>query len=85
MVSTVGPLILFQAAWPLLQLSETPKFIVISTIVASIADMNDIQFPATANGASKAAINYIVRKLHFENPSLIGMPMHPGYVNYFLI
>lgn len=80
MVNAVGPLILFQAAWPLLQLSEVPKFLLISTISASITEMESNPFGTTAYGASKAAVNYIVRKLHFENPSLVAIPMHPGWV-----
>jgi NAD(P)-dependent dehydrogenase (short-subunit alcohol dehydrogenase family) len=38
------------------------------------------QLPVTAYGSSKAAVNYIVRKIHFENPDLIAFPIHPGYV-----
>lgn len=80
MVNTVGPLILFQAIWPLLKLSKTPKFLLVTTATASIGSMENIPISAMAYGASKAAANYIVRKLHFENPSLIAILMHPGYV-----
>lgn len=84
MINTVGPLILFQAVWALLQRSESPKFVLISSISASIADMGSNLGGTAAYGASKAAANYIVRQLHFENPSLIAIPIHPGYaVNYF--
>ncbi|MCJ1465267.1 hypothetical protein MMC07_003883 [Pseudocyphellaria aurata] len=80
MVNAVGPLILFQAAWPLLQRSETPKFLLISTVSASITKMESLPIPTTAYGSSKAAANFIVRKLQFENPSLVAIPMHPGWV-----
>lgn len=37
--------------------------------------------PFFAYGASKAATNYLVRKLHFENPALISMAFNPGGVD----
>jgi norsolorinic acid ketoreductase len=36
--------------------------------------------PVTAYGASKATLNYIVRKIHFENEHLIAFPISPGWV-----
>lgn len=79
-VNTTGPFILFQATWPLLQRSQAPKFVVISSVLASLGDMEAWPFRSTAYGASKAALNYILRKLHFENPSLIAFPISPGWV-----
>lgn len=80
LINTTGPFILFQATWPLLQRSEVPKFVVISSILASLGAMEAWPFRSTAYGASKVALNYIVRKLYFENPSLIAFPISPGYI-----
>jgi len=80
-VNTVGPLILFQAVLPLLEKStSTPKFVTVSTAVASITDMDQFPIPNTAYGASKAALNFITRKLHFEHPDVVIYPIHPGWV-----
>jgi norsolorinic acid ketoreductase len=81
-VNFVGPLILFQALYPLLKKSKSgaPKFVVISTVLGSIGDMYPV--PTTPYGASKAAINYVTKKIHqeHENDGLIAFPMHPGLV-----
>lgn len=42
--------------------------------------MKFMPIPAAAYGASKAAINYITRKIHFENDWLIAFFIHPGCV-----
>jgi norsolorinic acid ketoreductase len=78
-VNTVGALALFQATWHLLQAAPKPKFVAVTTGLASIGDMGSMPMPVTAYGASKAAVNYITRKIHFENPSLIAFPISPGY------
>ena len=36
--------------------------------------------PFFGYGLSKAAANYLVRKLHFENPKLTSMAFSPGWV-----
>lgn len=66
-VNTLGPLVLFQAVYPLLSESKRPKFIVISSQGGSISDQSKLQFPIAAYGSSKAALNYLVRKIHFEH------------------
>lgn len=78
-VNTIGALALFQATWPLLQAAPKPKFVAITTGIASIGDMDSMPMPVTAYGASKAALNFITRKIHFENPVLIAFPISPGY------
>ena len=77
-VNVLGPLALFQATWPLLEKSEAPVFVALSTGAASISDMGHLPLAVTAYGASKAAVNYIVRKMHFENEKLIAFPISPG-------
>lgn len=81
-VNTVGVLMLFQAVWRLLKSAEGswPKFVVLSSSVASISSADKIPLAATAYGASKAATNYIVRKIHQENEWLIAFPVNPGCV-----
>lgn len=79
-VNAVAPLLLFQASWPLLEKSDNPKFVTITSAVGSIGDMDRIPWPTSAYGTSKAAVNYLTRKIHFENEKLIAFPIHPGYV-----
>lgn len=78
-VNTVAPLALFQATWPLLQKSSKPIFVGISTGLATITDMGDwAAMQTVAYGSSKAALNYIIRRLHFEHERLIAFPLSPG-------
>lgn len=76
-INTLGPIKLFQAAYPLLQKSRRgPKFIYISSSLGSI-EANE-RVPALAYGASKAAANFFVRTLHFEHENLVAVAIHPG-------
>ena len=77
-VNVVGTIVLFQATWPLLKLSPNPMFVALSTGIASIGDMETLPLPATAYGMSKVAVNYMVRKIHFENPELVAFVISPG-------
>lgn len=84
-VNTVGPITLFQATAELLHASKTgnPKFVAISTLIGSIGSMDALQgFPATHSpyGGSKAALNWFVRRLHFEETWLTSFVFHPGLV-----
>lgn len=80
-VNAVGPLILFQALYPLLAKRQTRKFITISTLAASIN--NTIPVPDTVYGSSKAALNFITRSIHKEHSEegFIVFPLHPGMVD----
>ncbi|TVY81853.1 Norsolorinic acid ketoreductase [Lachnellula suecica] len=79
-VNTVSVLALFQAVWPLLKEGKTPKFITVSSTVGSIGEAEKWQLKACAYGASKAALNYLTKVIHIENPGLIAFPIHPGWV-----
>ncbi|MCJ1431852.1 hypothetical protein MMC27_001207 [Xylographa pallens] len=79
-VNAIGTLILFQATWPLLQVSQNPKFILVSTGIASMGYMEHVPMAVTAYGSSKAAANFIVLKIHYEHPQLTVFPLHPGWV-----
>jgi norsolorinic acid ketoreductase len=80
-VNTIGPLILFQALYPLLLKRQTRKFVTISSLVGEITDM--LKEPETAYGTSKAALNFVTKRIHIEHSGegFIAFPMHPGNVN----
>ena len=67
-VNTNGPLVLFQATYALLRLSAAPKFIVISSAVGSVTVGANLPFNIYAYDASKAAVNWVARKLHHDFP-----------------
>jgi len=79
-INAIGPLVLFQQSFPLLKKSNKPKFVVVSTILGSIKLQSEMKWPTTSYGSSKAAVNYIVGKIHHENDGLIAFPIHPGWV-----
>ena len=79
-VNTIGPLVLFQAAYPLMEAAEQPKFIVMATGVSSFGLMEHMPLPSAGYGASKAGVNYITRKIHFEHPNVTSVCLYPGYV-----
>jgi len=80
-VNTVGPVRLFNAFFPLLTRSTNPKFIVVSSMVGSIASQVNFAGFRTANyGSSKAAINFITQRIHLEHPTITAFPLHPGWV-----
>jgi len=78
-VNTLGPLLLFQATAALLEAARDPKFFVVSTAAASITTM--MPLPAPAYSASKAAVNFIVRKIHFEHEKITSVALTPGWVH----
>ncbi len=81
-VNTLGPLVLYQATRYLLKQSAEPKFIVISTVIASIAMQEKLPFPGVAYGTSKAAVNYVTKRIHIENDgtNFTAFVIHPGWV-----
>ncbi|TVY45222.1 Norsolorinic acid ketoreductase [Lachnellula subtilissima] len=79
-INTLGPLVLIQAFFPLLEAASDPKFLVLSSSIGSIKLLEDYQVPFFTYGITKSAANYLVRKLHFENPKLTSMAFCPGWV-----
>lgn len=79
-INTLGPLVLIQAFFPLLEASSDPKFLVVTSAIGSIKLLEDYPVPFFTYGISKSAANYLVRKLHFENPKLTSMAFNPGWV-----
>ncbi|KAJ0158245.1 Norsolorinic acid ketoreductase [Colletotrichum tanaceti] len=83
-VNSVAPLVLFRAAAPLLKASpsKNPVFVGISSMIGSNGAAETIaQIPGVSPyGASKAALNWFVRRLHFEETWLTTVAIHPGLV-----
>lgn len=90
-VNTLGPLKLYEAAYPLLRAAAdkkgassssgyAPKFIGVSSAAASILDAEqNVAYIISAYGASKAALNFLVRKAHAENEWLNAFLIDPGF------
>jgi norsolorinic acid ketoreductase len=76
-VNTLGPIRLYQQLWSdLLEKSDNPKFIMVSSILGSLTYIDPT--PCGGYGASKAAANYFVKKIHLENEKLVAVTLHPG-------
>ncbi|OCF37390.1 hypothetical protein I317_04505 [Kwoniella heveanensis CBS 569] len=76
-VNVQGPLLLFQAFYPLLK--EGDKFIVISSLVGA---QGIEHYPnMTAYSSTKATINFISRSIHFEEPHLTSFTINPGWLD----
>ena len=84
-VNVWAPVRLFQAALPLLRRSAAPKFVVVSSVAGlhgfMVRLMAILQGPVAAYGASKAMVNFLVRRIHFEEPELTAFAIDPGFVN----
>ncbi|KAF8189067.1 hypothetical protein BJ912DRAFT_1106266, partial [Pholiota molesta] len=79
-VNAVGPIVLFQSVRDLLKASPLPRFVPISSTRGSV------EYVATATfnipyGMSKAALNWVTRKIHYENDWLVAYPQCPGAVD----
>ncbi|KJA23333.1 hypothetical protein HYPSUDRAFT_201362 [Hypholoma sublateritium FD-334 SS-4] len=72
-VNVLGTVVLFQALHALLKASPAPRFIPIRS--------NDGAPPPYAATSSKAALNFITRKIHFENEWLVAFPLAPGAID----
>ncbi|KAL1674700.1 hypothetical protein EV122DRAFT_281780 [Schizophyllum commune] len=75
-VNTIGPFVLFQAAYPLLHATHG-KFAVISSWLGAERGANS-PFGFTAYAMSKAAVNFLVRRMHTECPDITAFALHPG-------
>ncbi|GME24705.1 hypothetical protein GTA08_BOTSDO07576 [Neofusicoccum parvum] len=78
-VNAYGPLELFKATLCLLKGAATPKFVVISSNLASFALMN-ASCACGPYGASKAMVNFFVKWLSQEYSDIAVWSMHPGAV-----
>lgn len=73
-----GVLRLFQATWPILQNSASPKFVCVSSRMGSIGQAASDEGATGAYGLSKAATNFLVTKMAAENKGLIAFCVDPG-------
>ena len=83
--NAVTVLKLFQVCWPRLAKSDVQdarrkKFILISSSVGSIGGLDEESFPITSYGMSKAAANWLAKKIsvEFKEESLAVGIIHPG-------
>ncbi|EIN06098.1 NAD(P)-binding protein [Punctularia strigosozonata HHB-11173 SS5] len=86
-VNVVGTFVLFKAALPLLQASKSsgsapPKFVAVSSQLGGLNFGASLPVLTTPYGISKAAENYLGRKLNFEHEKdgLVVFPICPGLV-----
>ncbi|TGJ82708.1 hypothetical protein E0Z10_g6050 [Xylaria hypoxylon] len=84
-VNTYSVMRLFIAVHPLLKAATdkngpcSPKFIAISTVASRINKLEEnVPFLLGSYGASKAAVNYIIRRAHIENDWLQAFLLEPG-------
>jgi NAD(P)-dependent dehydrogenase (short-subunit alcohol dehydrogenase family) len=67
-VNTIGTLVLFKASFELLKASTSaPKFVVISSLAGSIEQGGVFPMENAPYGITKAAVNFLARKLHTEH------------------
>ncbi|KAI3391505.1 hypothetical protein diail_7203 [Diaporthe ilicicola] len=85
--NTVGPLVLYKAVFPLLKATAdakgpgAPKFVGITSNAASIIDLEaNTPYQLGAYGASKAAMNYLIRRSQYEHTWLTAFVINPGWV-----
>lgn len=81
-INTISALVLFQAFKPLLQNSKktNAKFIAISSNLGSIELAPSILGPRYCYSVSKAALNYMIWRIHIENEWLTATALQPGWV-----
>jgi norsolorinic acid ketoreductase len=80
MINTVGPAMLFIAAKPLLDKSSAPKWLSMSSGLASTTNMEMFgAFPGFPYNSSKTALNHITKAIHFEHPNIVAFAVSPGY------
>lgn len=81
-INLIGVLALFQAVEPLLRKAQnkSPKFVALSSNLGSIGLAPFIPGPWFCYGVTKAALNYMVRRVHVENDWLTAVALQPGWV-----
>jgi norsolorinic acid ketoreductase len=79
--NTLGAIFLFSATQPLLEKSSNPKFFTVSSSMGSNGQLEAYApMPMMPYSISKAAVNFAMRKLHFEFPQIVVIPLQPGWV-----
>jgi len=72
-INTIGPLVLFQSFAPLLESSKIAKFVVISSMLGQVTESQP--WPHNAYGLSKAAVNFVAKKIDQETEHVISFPI----------
>ena len=71
---------LYQAFRPFLDRSPNPKFVAFSQVGGSITDIPVVPSCSMAQGVSRAALNYVIRRMYVENPVLVAFVLIPEAV-----
>ncbi|KAH7406390.1 putative aflatoxin biosynthesis ketoreductase nor-1 [Phaeosphaeria sp. MPI-PUGE-AT-0046c] len=79
-VNVAGILVLFRAFAPLLRSAPSPKFIALSSPLGSTTLVPSVLGPWFCYGVTKAALNYMLRRIHLENEWLSVVALSPGWV-----
>ncbi|CAI6270052.1 unnamed protein product [Periconia digitata] len=79
-INLLGVLTLFQAAEPLLKKSTKAKLVVLSSALGSATLCTAMPGPWFCYGVTKAALNYLVRRIHVEHDWLAATVLQPGWV-----
>ena len=79
-VNTIHPFLMYQSFYPLLSRSTNPRFMVSSTYSGSTGELDGIlkNIPQLCYGLSKAAVNNLTRRIHFESRTITAVPFNPG-------
>jgi NAD(P)-dependent dehydrogenase (short-subunit alcohol dehydrogenase family) len=76
-VNVIGPLNLFRTFRISLLAAKDPKFVAISSLGGSIESGPGLA-PMTSYGSSKAAVNYLTRKIHIDEDRITTLAIDPG-------
>jgi norsolorinic acid ketoreductase len=78
--NAVGPTFLFRALKPLLDRAPNPKWVALSSAVASIETYEKYMlFKMYPYNASKAALNHFTKTIHIEYPNIVAFAVSPGW------
>lgn len=77
-INVISPVLLYQATRELLLQSKNPKFIATSGSGGSIAQQEKIKVPLAEYGPSRAGLNWLFRKVHFEEEKIVVVLVDPG-------
>jgi NAD(P)-dependent dehydrogenase (short-subunit alcohol dehydrogenase family) len=77
-INSYAPLLLYQTFSALLSASNaaspgSAKFVAISSALGQITEAS--AFPWNAYGASKSALNFLVKKINMEVPEVVAFPL----------
>jgi norsolorinic acid ketoreductase len=80
-INAVGPALLFMGLKPLLERTKNPKWVAMSSPVASIEDYQKYMFfKMFPYNASKAALNHFTKTIHAEYENIVAFAISPGFV-----